>query len=86
MKSIMACVIREMELDLDILIDAYRDDDGCGDPVVTGNQMTGARGSLRAQQVELNMTDAEIAAQVRKKFSRYVHPDDDDVEDAVAGE
>ena len=55
------------------------DDDGCGSPSVTGNSMTGCRGS---QIVPLSIED--IYMPIDAEIMELVNADDQDVLDAVA--
>lgn len=74
-------------LDFDVIVHAVKewDDDGCPDPSVTGNSMTGRRGTgyWVADGVTLNMTDGEIARRVRREFEHLNLFDDPEVERAI---
>lgn len=74
-------------LDLDATVHAHKewDDDGCPDPSVTGNSMTGRRGTgyWVCSGVTLNMTDGEIARRVRREFEHLNLFDDPEVERAI---
>lgn len=67
MKAVLTLML---ELDIDVDVQYNDDDDGCPGPSVTGNSMTGRRGTKRISEVTLEMTDAELAAAVRKQINR----------------
>jgi len=80
---IHACTLSiELTLDLDCELEIIeeRDDDGCGSPSLSGNSMTGSRGTYAVcESVKLDMTDDEIVRRVRAAFDAQVTESDDDV-------
>jgi len=57
------------------------DDDGCGSPSVTGNSMTGCRGS-KIVPLSIEYVHSPSEAKIKK----LVNTDDQDVLDAIADE
>ena len=78
-KTISILVTREVTFAVQITVAREYDDDGCGDPIRSGNSMTGCRGShLVADKIEIDNTDLLIDAAIEA-----VSPDDDDIVEAL---